>query len=1011
MEELLSQRANASPNAIAVIDGQVELTYPELIARADVLSQQLRQKSISFQEPIGILLGSGLNQIIAQVAVLRAGGTCVPIEPSIPNVRLLDMLHGISSQYVITNRVLADRVSEFEVIPVEIANEKNALLAVMSTASVLTGCPESHRSHILFTSGSTGKPKAVQISASSILHLAHSTKVTPLDPTDRVGAFVSPGFDVSLFEIWVTLLSGATITIIPNTIVTDPFILGRFLSDWKITVVMVPTALFNTICLHSPSTFCGLRHVLVIGEAANVNVMRKVLTFGAPQHLWNAYGPVEATTFSSLQLVSVGETQRERIGIGEPVGQTRFCLMDDQLRPIFNTNQAGEICISGPGLSQGYVNQPNETNKRFIYCSTQMLGQDSDASIRVYRTGDIGKWRIPLQSMDYIGRADKQIKRSGYRVELGDVERTLERNPYIKASVMRHPTGDSDILVAYVIPETWEDDFRPEDLISWAKERLPPYMVPNQIKRLKKFPLTSNGKVDHNALDPSNAHENPQEDGSEKAHVDLKDSKSTNMLNWLKSAMQAFLGAPDINMSDNFFSRGFSSLQAAQLIGQIRQHLGKSVTMEELHANPTLERLISLLRQTSNASDSSIQISKLEQDSHLADDIQLLPEWQADTEGRVLITGVTGFVGAYLLHYLLSLPAVKKIACLARSRGELTASDRIQKALERYDLWDSSLKKMQKIIILEGDLVDDTLGLGEDQFTWLANWASVLFHVGAKTNWCEPYQSHFEPNIIGTKNIIRLAASGRRKPLHYVSSIDVWSVTGLIFGTKRVCEDEPLKPHLGSTPYDTGYAQSQWVAEEMVRRVRDRGLPVAIYRPGFVIGDSKRAVGNPDDFFSRLIMGCIQLGYWPELPHQRLEYVTVDYVCSAILHIASKNHNLGHSYSLVSPDVTQSVNLEETCVLLSKAGYPVKQIPYQDWVQKVREATDNPLVPLMPMLEEPILRDLTRLQTNEHTPVYEATNTVEALADRPDIRYTPLDHTLLRRKIEYWIKKGYHDLK
>ncbi|KAF7597045.1 hypothetical protein BBP40_010519 [Aspergillus hancockii] len=474
-------------------------------------------------------------------------------------------------------------------------------------------------------------------------------------------------------------------------------------------------------------------------------------------------------------------------------------------------------------------------------------------------------------------------------------------------------------------------------------------------------------------------------------HTESRDPQTANSVNWLKSTLQTFLDVSDLDHNDNFFSHGLSSLQAAQFIGQIKQHLDKTVTMEALHANPTLERLVTFLHQTNNAIDGPIEVPKLEQDSHIADDVQLLPDWQASTEGRVFITGVTGFPAWR--------GAVVEILPVTASKTHLNDT-----------ICGNSLEKMQKIVILDGDLSDDTLGLGEDQFTWLTNWASVVFHVGAKVNWCEPYESHFEPNTIGTRNIIHLTASGRRKPLHYVSSIDVWSVTGLDFSTKRVTEDGPLKPHLGSTPYDTGYAQSQWVAEEMVRRARDRGLPVAIYRPGFVIGDSMRGVGNPEDFFSRLIMGCIQLGYWPELPRQRLEYVTVDYVCSAILHIASSIHNLGRSYSLVSPDVTQSVNLEDTCVLLNKAGYSVKQISYEEWVQKVRESTDNPLIPLMPILEEPILRELTRFQTSEHTPVYEAANTIQALVDRPDIQYTPLDDTLLRRKIDFWLKKGYYNL-
>ncbi|KAE8144541.1 hypothetical protein BDV25DRAFT_171368 [Aspergillus avenaceus] len=956
MENLLCQKANAFPNAIALIDEHRSLTYQELIMRADLLSQQLDRRPLGSQEPVCIFLGPGIDQIIAQVAVLRAGGTCVPIEPSIPDMRLDDMLNDIDCKRVITRNASAHIASNYEVLSVEIAKE-DVHLGKDRTIPVLAGAPENHRSHILFTSGSTGKPKAVQISASSIMHLATSTPVTPLEPTDRSTALVNPGFDLSLFEIWVTLLSGSTIVTIPKTVATDPFTLTSYLKDHKVTVSILPTALFNVIALHSPSAFSGLRHVLAIGEAANVSAMRQVLTHDAPQFLWNAYGPTETTTFSSIKLVDMDEAQRERIGIGEAVGQTKFYLLDGQSKPITGTDEAGEICIAGPGLSQGYLNRPEANKERFISLKSAPL-DGSAPPVRVYRTGDIGKWRVPSQSLDYVGRADKQIKRSGYRIELGDIERTLEQNPCIKANAVLHQkpqdvTGP-DILLAYVLPEIWED-FRPGDIINWARERLPPYMVPDRIKPLKEFPLTPYGKINRSELSLIDQERPPRYERNE-----------------FRNGRKNY---HDVNTNDNYFALGLTSLQAAQFIGQIRRRMGKSVTMEALHANPTLEQLMDFLHQDSNFDGVPIQTSRLENDSYLADDIPLLPDWQADTEGRDFITGVTGFVGAYLL------------TCLARGRDGLSASHRIQKTLERYDLWDDSLGKMQKMIILDGDLANDTFALTEDKFNLIANWASVVFHVAAKVNWCEPYESHFDSNIIGTKNILRLVVSGRRKTLHYVSSIDVWSVTGLVFGTEKVAEDESLEPHLGSTPYDTGYAQSQWVAEQMVQRTRDRGLPVAIYRPGFVIGDSKRAAGNPDDFFSRLIVGCIQLGYWPDLPSQRLEYVTVDY-----------NHNLGRCYSLVSPDVSQSVNLEKTCKLLNEAVFQVKQIPYQDWVQEVRDTGNGPLLPLMPMLEEPILRGLTRFQTTQ------------ALADRPDIRYVPLDHSLLRRKVKYWLRKGFYTL-
>jgi thioester reductase-like protein len=246
-----------------------------------------------------------------------------------------------------------------------------------------------------------------------------------------------------------------------------------------------------------------------------------------------------------------------------------------------------------------------------------------------------------------------------------------------------------------------------------------------------------------------------------------------------------------------------------------------------------------------------------------------------------------------------------------------------------------------------------------------------------------------------------------------MSSIDTWGPTALVLGTKRLQEDGSLHAHVESLPYDTGYAHSQWVAEEVVRRMRNRGLPVAIYRPGFTIGDHITAMGNPDDFFAWLIVGSVKIGYWPYLPDQRMEYVTVDYVSSALIYIASSKENLGRSYSLVAPDHSQSVSIEETGAMINQAGYAVQQVPYDEWVKRLRESDNlnqNPLSPLMPLLEEAVLRELSRLQTCKHTPIYETPNTVRALADCPDIWYTPLDAQLLKRYLANWARKGFYDV-
>ncbi|KAJ5600514.1 Male sterility NAD-binding [Penicillium hetheringtonii] len=1006
MESILVQVANDAPQSTAVIEDDREISYQTLIKKADLLVQALKSQDFANEEPVCVFLHPGIQQIISQVAILRAGGTVVPIHPDMPAKRVSDMLRDIDLHLVVTNRDLAKQFTDSKVMAVEDILEQEGNTGKCKEIHVQAGCPEGHRSHILFTSGSTGKPKPIEIRAASILHVINYFPGPTLTASDRMTAFINPGFDLSLLEVWMPLLRGAAVVQVPKLIATDPLALKGFLDKNKVKAMVVPAAIFNVIAHVMPDTFSGQRNVLLGGERANAAAVKKVLEGGSPEHLWNIYGPTEATIYVTIHLIDLEECEFDDISIGRPVGHTKVHLLDEHMRPVTAIRAAGEICVSGPQLSSGYLNMPDESNKKFIYLDSGDLGGEPGESIRVYRTGDLGQWRDSTGLLDYIGRTDNQIKRDGNRIELGDIESTLENHPQVfSCTVIQSTSETSDHLTAYVIPEDTSRECEKDQIIQWAKEQLPPYMIPDTIDIRNEFPLTPAGKVDRKALaeEGQTQNHNVETRSSEESQTEPTDGDN---VKWLQSKIKNYLGVSHIRPDDNVFSLGLSSLQAAQFLGEILHHTGVSITMAQLHEKPLYKNLSALLNVSRGTPDSHSQVLKWERDSHLADEIAAPADWISEGEGRVFLTGGTGFLGAYLLSSLLEMPCVRQVACLARHRGSMTAKDRIRQTLQKYELWDNCSEMMQKVIVLDGELANDDLGIGRDKFYWLANWASVVFHVAARVNWCEPYEAHYEPNVIGTKNIIRLAVQGRRKSLQYVSSIDVWNVTGFINKVERVFEDEPLSRHAGSLPYDMGYSQSQWVVEEMIQRSRARGLPVIIHRPGFIIGDRSRAIGNPDDFFGRMIVGCIQCGNFPYLPSQRLEWVTVDYVCSAILHIASKNDNLGRSYHLVSTDPTQSVSMERTCEIINEAGFSVEQVPYNDWVEKIKSSPGNPLESMVPLLQESVLGNNSRIQTGTYNPIYDAQNTTRALRDRPDIRYKALDADLLRRLVDYWVNRG-----
>ncbi|GKZ65758.1 putative NRPS-like protein biosynthetic cluster [Aspergillus niger] len=1015
MERIVYSHAQQAPDVTAVVADNTTLTYRELVSEAIHLADLLDAEGIKApEEPVGILLGSGLGQIVAQLAVRLVGATCVPIEPTLPELRIADMFNQVHVRYIIMEKDGPISLSGFRTVHMPPVGQK-----AHAALSNWEFRPETDRSHVLFTSGSTGRPKPVQIRPANILHLATNTPVTPLLTSDRVAEFNNPGFDLSLFEIWATLLSGATIVVVPRHIATDPGAIASYLQEHQVSVIFITAALFRIIVSACPSAFSTLRHVLMGGDVANVQAIRSVFEHGPPQHLWNTYGPTECTTLTTMHEVTPADTDTDLIPIGRPVGDMEIILLADEQQPIREPGQPGEVYIAGPQQAAGYFARPAETAEQFVEITRLgRHGEDHDV-VRVYRTGDRAEWRVDSNVLDFLGRTDSQVKQGGFRVELGEIERALERHPRVHTAVVaRQPpltTDGTHTLVAFVVSDDASVD--PHAVTQFARERLPSYMIPDAIEVMGEFPLTSNGKVDRATLVQRRMDALQKQKPSEDAPPAQSNGNAQDKHTLLRDIWMDILHLPHIHDGDDFFALGGTSMQAAELIARVQIHLKVLISMEELYRHSRFDDLVCQVQPAEplthgNAPDDT---HVWMQDVDLVNDIAWIPDWQSPDEGRVFLTGATGFVGAHLLHRLLHKPTVQQVACLARPQGSLSAAARVRQTLETYDLWPASDHLAQKLLVLPGDLADPHLGLGRKQFTWLADWASVIFHLGAKVNFCESYREHRAANVVGTRNILSLAVTGRRKPLHYVSSVDAWGPTGAILGTRELPEDAPLQPHIQGLRYDLGYAQSQWTAEAMVRRLRDEPphhLPVAIYRPGFIIGDAVTGASNPNDFFTRLIVGCIQMGIFPRLT-QCLEYVTVDYVVDAMLHIAGDNALLGRSYHLVPPDPKASVTVEGTCRVLNEAGHKVRMVDYEDWAaQAVREqrGPNAALAPLMPMVQERVLGRLTRWEASQYTPWYRADNTIAALKERPDLVCRPLDAGMLRRFIGFWNRKGFYSV-
>ncbi|WAS93563.1 amino acid adenylation domain-containing protein [Nannocystis punicea] len=1006
LAELFARQVRSRPDALAVDAGEERLSYAELDRRASQMAHALKAAGVGVETPVGVFMSPRIEQIVAQVAICMVGGTYVPLDPEYPRERLEFMIADAGVELVLTDRrhfglelggrreLCVDRErTRFERNP-------TAFPAVQGGAE--------RRTHILYTSGSTGKPKGIEIVARAISRLVLATDYVQIEPDDRLAQIANFSFDAAIFEVWGALLNGAAIVLIPRRRVLDPNEFSAELTGRGVTVMFLTTALFNLVAGVCPDAFATLRYLLVGGEKANAEAFRAVLQARPPRHLCHIYGPTESTTFAVACELDRERTAGSNVPIGRPIRNTLAFILDEAQRPV-GVGEVGELYIGGDGLARGYLHRPELTAERFV----TLAGLTGGAPIRLYRTGDQVRWRRD-GLIEFVGRTDFQVKIRGHRIELEEIEAALVESGMVAAAaitVQESPSGDKS-MVAHVVPKD-RAGFRASMLQEHLQAKLPRFMIPSRFVELDALPLNANGKVDRKALAQGQAHSGVF---SLNAMIAVTHDPLTGELAALWADL---LGVPVVLPEDDFFRLGGNSLLAARLVLRVRDAYRVRFPVYALYEAGTLRDFAAQLRRALRGEAircaTAAGPETWRADARLPEDVHAqivraaeLPRPAADAwrTGELFLTGVTGFLGAFLLRDVL-LHTTARVHCLVRAADPAAGMARVRQALVKYGLWQPSFTA--RIRVVPGDLAEPRFGLDEASFAALAGAVDAVLHAGAQVNYVQPYAAHRATNVSGTHEVLRLAATGRLKPLHHVSSIGVFGPSGFFGGKRVVREDDALDDHLEYLALDIGYSASKWVAEKSVWSAGELGLPVTVYRPGFIMGDSRSGAGNADDFVGRSVRGAIQVGGYPDLPRQRKEFVPVDFVSRAILHIAGTPGSHGRAYHLVPPEQGQSPELNQFFVMIKEFGYPLAQLSYAQWVdrtiQDARER-DNPLCPLLPMLFERVYRDeLTRWELYEDMPEYDISNTQEALAGS-DIRFVAVDRALLTKYLRYWIATG-----
>jgi amino acid adenylation domain-containing protein len=596
IHELIEAQAARTPDAIAVQHENETLSYREFNARASQLARYLRKLGVGPDTPVGVCLESSLNLTVALLAVLKANGACLPLDPAYPKDRLQFMVQDAQIPVLLSNQQLAADLAGPSTSGPSTSGPSTKIVCVdsiwESIAQEDRSNPENHitaenLAYLIYTSGSTGKPKGVMLTHRGLVnYIAAAVKVYGLTSTDRQLQFSSISFDIAIEEMYPTWAVGATLVLRSG----DFSLAGSDFLQWarrhRLTILTVATAYWHELVHELSDSGASLpeslRLLIVGGEKAKVSALEAWRKVAGGRVRWiNTYGPTEASVIATSYEPPDGPLPSP-LPIGRPVPNTRIYILDNSLQPV-PAGDEGEIHIGGPGLARGYLNCPELTAAKFIH---DPFSEDRNA--RLYKTGDLARY-LPNGEIDFIGRRDFQVKIRGFRVEPGEIEAALAQHSSVREAVVlvREDGLNVKSLVAYVLPVAGLT-CSAADLRNYLKSQLPDYMVPSGFVFLSELPLTPNGKVDRRALAALPVIHSAGEEYA--APGDPVESQVAGI--W-----EEILGKRPIGVRDNFFDLGGHSLVALRLMRRIEQTFKRKLPLVTLFEAPTIAQLAMILRQ------------------------------------------------------------------------------------------------------------------------------------------------------------------------------------------------------------------------------------------------------------------------------------------------------------------------------------------------------------------------------------------------------------------------------
>ena len=755
--ELFEEQAKKTPNNTAVVFGMQKLTYKELNEKANSLAYYLRENGIETNNLVGVMVNRSLEMIIGMLAVLKAGGAYIPIDPTYPKDRIEYMLKNSNSKILLTQEHLHDITDFKNCVYIDLSND--SIYSLPNDNPNHTNTPED-LAYVIYTSGSTGLPKGVMLKQKNIVNFVYGImKEFGFTYKDTIVSITTFSFDIFVLESLLPILNGLKTVITSEEEQTDIKMFNELCKKNNVTIFQTtPSRLQAMLAKENSFDFIKKLKYILIGGEPFPPALLKQLQESSKARIYNMYGPTETAVWSSLKDL----TNADKINIGKAISNTQLYILDKFNNPL-PVGVPGELFIAGDGVCKGYYNNLELTQKVF-------LNNPFVPNELMYKTGDLCML-LPNGEVEYLERVDNQIKIRGLRIELGEIEsKILDYNGIEKVCVIKQTINNRDFISAYF---TASKRINPSSLKKYLSNYLPKYMIPSYFTVLEKFPYTPNGKIDKKALKlPEEVLSNSREAEYIAPRTDLEKQ--------FCAIWEQILNVSPIGITDNFFELGGDSILAMNLNLELKS-ITDTISYADIFKFPTIAELVKKSKSADEDYDFKYMEKNYDKYTDLLNSNIQVPNKNTlkyQNCGNVLITGATGFLGMHVLESFIN-KEKGKAYCIVRSEPGLTAGAKLHQKLNYYfgNKYDKLIGK--RIFALTGDICKTGFGLNQEDLSTISNDVDVVINTAARVAHYGNYYEFYNINVKSVQYAVDFCKSFNKK-LYHISTL---SVSGEAFDT------------------------------------------------------------------------------------------------------------------------------------------------------------------------------------------------------------------------------------